>query len=238
MQYLSNIDAKLAAIFQPPSYATIPAAAVAVANPGAIIFVTGTNKPYYSNGTVWVDATPVVGAMLYKGTALATAAIPVGPANGDTYIFSSAGTTTWTTPNQAVETGDMAVYNGATWSIIQTNLTNATNAVAGVVRFATPAEITAGTTANAVTSVADTTAMMQSNKTTTVNGTAGATITGNGVLLSFPVVHSAGIGAAIHITNSTGADVVVDVTGRTATGFNVVFAIAPASGVTFTVYTK
>jgi hypothetical protein len=62
------------------------------------------------------------GALIYKGTVAANATPPTGPASGDVWLLSSAGTLTgagWgTLAGKSVTTGDMLIYAGSSWDHI------------------------------------------------------------------------------------------------------------------------
>lgn len=76
----------------------------------------GTHLSIDSNGVLSAN---LPGALVYKGTIAANAAAPSGPASGDVWITSSAGTLTgasWgTLAGTSVNSGDMLIYAGTKW---------------------------------------------------------------------------------------------------------------------------
>lgn len=68
------------------------------------------------------DLSGIVGAMVYKGTIDATHPLPDHPEKGEVWVVGADGTY----DGRTAQTGDMFVYNGTTWDLIQgtVNVTN------------------------------------------------------------------------------------------------------------------
>ncbi|MEO7176075.1 MAG: hypothetical protein ABIV51_09305 [Saprospiraceae bacterium] len=237
MKFFTNIDATKAGKLLCPTYATFAGFPAASGSTGGVAYATDTNTLYWSNGTTWAAVGGTVGAMSFKGVVAFGATEPTSPVNGDTYLFSTAGANTWNT-SDVVEVGDMAIWNGTNWSFVQTNLTivAGTEAAVGILQLASVVEAIAGVnTAKAVTPEGLSGAI-QANRCTSVDGTAGAVLTGDGTKTSFPVIHTGGANALIDVIETSGGNrVTVDVVKTSNTASNIVFAIAPAASPTFTV---
>lgn len=111
---------------------------------GLSVWDTDLSSLWIWNGSAFVSPGSVSGAMTFKGVVAFGAAEPGSPANGDYYVFSSAGTNTWNT-SDVVQIGDSVVWNGTDWSFIQGNVLAASETVAGVIEIATQAETNTGT---------------------------------------------------------------------------------------------
>ena len=117
---------------------------------GLLVFDTTLNTLYAWNGSAWQAAVPTVtGGLILKGGIAANAAQPSSPATGDLYVFTSAGTTSWTPP-ATVEVGDQAYWDGAAWQYIQTNIGQATTGTVGYVQLATQSQVNAGSSSSLV----------------------------------------------------------------------------------------
>jgi len=129
------------------------------ATAGSFYFDTVTEHLRVFNGSIWETIASVdVESVHYRGAvAIGAAVAPVTPAVGDLYIFTgAAGSMTdasWgAAQNVPVESGDLAIYNGAEWDIIQGNTVTASETAPGVIELATQAEVDTGTdTTRAVT---------------------------------------------------------------------------------------
>ena len=112
---------------------------------GQIIFDTGSKTLKYFDGAKWQSSeTRLEGALQYKGPIAHDSKITLNAQKGDLYIFNSppAGTSAESTlfGGAIVEKGDFAIWNGATWDIIQGNTVEATDEQKGVVELATQAD--------------------------------------------------------------------------------------------------
>jgi hypothetical protein len=117
---------------------------------GRFYFNTTDKKLKIYDGTNWVDASPDldVEVVQYRGPVDPVTAGPPVAETGDLYISSAAGTIDagWTgVAGELIESGDFLIYDGANWAIIQTNIIEATEGDKGIVRYATEAEVNAGT---------------------------------------------------------------------------------------------
>lgn len=238
MKYNSHIDASKAGKLIIPTYATFAGFPAASGHTGGFAYATDTNKVYYSNGSSWVDFSPVTGAMVFKGVVAFDATEPLTPATGDYYVFSTAGTNIWE-GSTIVEIGDAAVWNGTAWQFIQGNTVAASTTAAGVVELATSAETITGTDTVRAVTPAGFKAGLDENRVTSVGGTAGAVLTGDTVATTFEVIHSAGPNALVSVRETvTGEYVTVDVVRTAPTTFDITFAIAPALTPTYTVIVR
>lgn len=137
---------------------------------GRIIFDTEDEILKYYDGTNWQSVeTRFDGQLIYKGAIPHDQAEASPKANGDLYVFTSAGTAT-NYGNLVVEIGDFAFYEGSSssWKIIQGNTILATETNSGVVRLANEADDSEVTTEvdDVATTPADiTTWADQTNKT-------------------------------------------------------------------------
>lgn len=111
---------------------------------GLSVWDTDLSSLWIWNGSAFVSPGGVAGAMTFKGVVAFGAAEPSSPANGDYYVFNSAGTNTWNS-SDVVQVGDSAVWNGTDWSFIQGNVLAASESVAGIIEIATQAETNTGT---------------------------------------------------------------------------------------------
>lgn len=139
------IDAKLA------GSATAPASP----QEGQIYYNTSDKQFYGWNNTSWVNLSQVVtNALTLKGNitnANTNPAYPASPVIGDSWFIS---TNAGTVGGQAVDIGDQLIYGTSGWFIVQANLQQATQALAGFARFATQAEANAGSDAQLMISPA------------------------------------------------------------------------------------
>lgn len=235
MKYLSEIDATLANRLRIPTFANLAAFPSASTTEGGLSYADDTNLIYYSNGTTWVGMGAITGAMTFKGGVAFNATEPTSPATGDTYVFTSAGSNTWE-GTTVVEIGDLAIWNGTAWTFVQANIGAGSESVAGYIQLATNAEAITGSINNKAVHPAGLMAALQQNRVTSVGGTAGAVLTGNGSLTTFAVVHTGKDGVAPTVRETTLGNIVqVDCTRTSSTGWNIIFAIAPAATPTYTV---
>ena len=109
-------------------------------------------------------------ALEYKGTATPETATPVGATVGDLYIVSEAGTIF---ENYTCEKGDMIVYDGANWNVIQANIDGAVVGPASAV--ADNLAVFSGATGKVIADSSITKASVES--AITASGTAVQTIT-------------------------------------------------------------
>ena len=234
MKYLHEIDASKANRIFMPTFANLAAFPSAASSERSVAYADDTNKMYYSNGTAWLELGIISGAMTFKGVVAFNAAEPGSPATGDTYIFNTAGNNTWEGTN-AVEIGDLVVWDGTVWRFIQNNIGAASETVQGYVELATNAESITGSDTTRAVHPAGLMAALKSNRVTSVGGTGGNTLTGNGVLTTFAVVHT-GKDTIPSVRETTAGNYVqVDITRTSATGCDIIFAIAPAASPTYTV---
>jgi len=113
-------------------------------NTGLIVYDTDLDTLYVWDGSAWDSVgTTISGAMTLKGIVAHNASEPGSPATGDFYIFNSAGSNTWET-DEAVEAGDMVIWDGTNWQYINRNVYAATETLAGKIEIATTAETNAG----------------------------------------------------------------------------------------------
>jgi len=114
----------------------------------------GANLSIDANGVLSAN---LPGALIYKGTLAATATAPTGPASGDVYVLSSAGTLTgssWgTLAGTSVGIGDLLIYAGTKWDHV-----GSAGGTAGVTSVDVTAPVTkAGTAAVPLIGVSDAT---------------------------------------------------------------------------------
>ncbi|PSB26217.1 hypothetical protein [Stenomitos frigidus] len=146
-----NKQALIAAKVYPLSTANRTALSLGSSDAGLLAWDTDLNELYAWNGTAWVRAvTTITGAMTFRGGIAASANPPSTPANGDTYVFTSAGTLngTWS-PVDTVAIGDQAIWDSAAsvWRYIQGNVVSASTSVEGTIQLATQTEVSTGTNA-------------------------------------------------------------------------------------------
>jgi hypothetical protein len=150
---------------------------------GEIYYHSIDKKIKFYDGSSWQSIGEIsADYLVYKGTIAHSASAPSSPKIGDVYVFSSSGTAT-NFGGAVVETGDLLIYNGSSWDIIQKNLNlqTATETETGLVEIATQNEANAGTdTARVITpATLDgyrlnknlTSAIVFDNQTITVAGT-------------------------------------------------------------------
>lgn len=233
MKYLHEIDASKANRLIVPIFANLAAFPSAASSEASLAYANDTNFIYYSNGTSWVNMTAAGGAMTFKGGVAFDAAEPGSPVTGDTYVFTTAGTNTWEGSN-VVEIGDLAIWTGTAWTFVQQNIGAASESAPGYVQLATSAETITGSLTTKATHPAGVLAAIQANRVTSVDGVGGNTLTGDAVKTSFPVVHTGKNTPTVAVRETTlGNYVAVDITWTSATGFNIIFAIAPAASPTY-----
>ena len=236
MKYLSAIDASKALRLNIPTFANLagfpPASSTYL---GSIGYADDTDTIYYCNGSSWVQINAISGAMTFKGGIGFNGTEPSSPATGDTYVFTTAGTNTWEGSN-VVEVGDLAVWNGTAWSFVQSNIGAASETVPGYVELATSAESIAGSDNTRAVHPAGLLAALNAGRVTSVGGTAGSVLTGDGTTTSFAVIHTGKSTPCVVVRETTSGNyVAVDIERVSATEFNIVFAIAPAATPTYTV---
>lgn len=233
MKYLHEIDGSKANRLIVPIFANLAAFPSAASSNASLAFADDTNFIYYSNGTSWVNMTAAGGAMTFKGGSAFDAAEPGSPVTGDTYVFTTAGSNTWEGTN-VVEIGDLAIWTGTAWTFVQQNIGAASETSPGYVELATAAETVTGTSTVLATHPAGVLAALQANRVTSVDGVGGNTLTGDAVKVSFPVIHTGKNTPCLVVRETTLGNVVaVDYTWTSATGFNIIFAIAPAASPTY-----
>lgn len=235
MKYLHEIDASKANRLIIPIFANAAAFPTASTSKGSMAYADDVDLIYYSDGTSWVNISSLSGAMTFKGGIAFNGTEPSSPATGDTYVFTSAGTNTWE-GSTVVEVGDLAIWGGSAWTFVQNNIGAASETAPGYVELATNAETITGTSTTLATHPAGVTAAINANRVTSVGGAGGNTLTGDGTATSFAVVHTGKDTPAVVVREtSAGNYVQVDITRTGATGFNIIFAIAPAASPTYTV---
>ena len=235
MKYLHEIDANKANRLIIPIFANLAAFPSAASSKGSLAYADDTDLFYYSNSTTWVNVGAVSGAMTFKGGVAFNAAEPSSPATGDTYVFTTAGSNTWE-GTTVVEIGDLAIWSGTAWTFVQNNIGAASETAPGYVELATSAETITGSSTTLATHPAGVTAAINANRVTSVGGTGGSVLTGDGTTTSFAVVHTGKNTPCVAVRETTlGNYVAVDLTFTSGTGFNIIFAIAPAASPTYTV---
>lgn len=234
MKYLHEIDASKANRLFVPTFTALANFPSAASSERSLAYDDTANKMYYSNGTSWLELGIIAGAMTFKGVVAFNAVEPSSPATGDTYIFNTAGSNTWEGTN-VVEVGDMVIWDGSAWKFLQNNIGAASETVAGYVELATNAESITGTDNTRAVHPAGLMAALQQNRITSVDGVGGNVLTGDGTKTSFPVVHTGKDMPGFVRETTAGNYVQVDITRTSATGFNIIFAIAPAASPTYTV---
>ena len=236
MKYLSPIDASKALRLNIPTFANLAAFPTASSTYlGSIGYADDTDTPYYCNGTAWVTFGAIAGAMTFKGGIGFNGTEPSSPATGDTYVFTTAGSNTWEGTN-VVEVGDLAIWSGTAWTFVQNNIGAATETTQGYVELATSAEAIAGSDTSRAVTPAGLLAALNADRVTSVGGTGGNVLTGNGTLTSFAVIHTGKSTPCVAVRETTAGNyVAVDIERVSATEFNIVFAIAPAATPTYTV---
>lgn len=126
-------------------------------NKGLMVWDTDLNTLFIWSGSSWVEwSANVIGDVVFRGVIDAgdfDEALPNVEA-GSQYIAGGAGTLAFTntaftyTPNATVEEGDMFIVTSAsTIHVIQRNIDQATDSVAGIVKLADNATTTAGSDA-------------------------------------------------------------------------------------------
>lgn len=115
-----------------------------VSNKGLLVYDTDLNRPEFWNGSAFVSISGTQSGLTPKGSVAFNAAEPSTPTVGDLYVFSTAGTNTWEGSN-AVQVGDQIWWDGTVWNILQGNVIQATEAIAGIMALATQSEATTGT---------------------------------------------------------------------------------------------
>ena len=120
---------------------------------GQVAFDTVVNKLAFYDGSAWQYAGEVsLDTVSYKGGIAHSATEPSPKEKGDMYVFTSAGTASWTVGSQVVQTGDFTIYSGSQWDVIQQNIVAASETEAGYVELATDAEANTGSdTSRAIT---------------------------------------------------------------------------------------
>jgi hypothetical protein len=158
---------------------------------------------------------------------------PTGVLIGDTYTVTAAGTFF----TVAVEIGDVIIANqdAATllghWTIVNKNLDQATETVAGIAAIATQAEVTTGTVDNKmVTPLKLKEELERFYDVKGVTSRVNYEITGNAVLTSFDVSHSFGSNyVAVEVYEVTTGDTVITGVTRASGKVTITFNVAPAS---------
>jgi len=121
---------------------------------GEIYYHSIDKKIKFYDGTDWQSIGQVSAEyVVYRGSLAHSASIPASPKIGDLYIFSSSGTAT-NFGGEIVEIGDLVIYNGTTWDILQRNLNlqTATETSTGLIELATQNEANTGSdTSRAIT---------------------------------------------------------------------------------------
>ena len=236
MKYLSPINASEAKQLNIPTFANLAAFPSASSTYlGSIGYNVDTDTIYYCTGSAWVQIGAISGAMTFKGGIGFNGTEPSSPATGDTYVFTTAGTNTWEGTN-VVEVGDLAVWNGTAWTFVQNNIGAASETVPGYVELATSAEAIAGSDTSRAVTPAGLLAALNAGRVTSVGGTAGSVLTGDGTATSFAVVHTGKSTPCVAVRETTAGNyVAVDIERVSATRFNIVVAIAPAATPTYTV---
>lgn len=139
-----NKQALISAKIYPLTSAARTALSLVAGDAGLLVYDTTLNSLQAWNGTSWQNANPTgAGGMAFKGTIAAAAAQPASPVAGDMYVFSTAGTTSWTQVATVV-VGDAVVYDGAVWNYLEKNASTASLTVEGIIQLATQAETNAG----------------------------------------------------------------------------------------------
>ncbi len=123
-------------------------AGLTAADEGLIVWDVDLNQLFAWSGSDWINPVPTItGGMIFRGGIAANANAPSNPANGDVYVFTSAGTLngTWN-PSQTVAIGDQAVYDAAAtvWRYIQGNAVSASTTIEGLIELATQEEVDSG----------------------------------------------------------------------------------------------
>lgn len=138
------------------------------------------------------DLTGIVGAMVYKGVVDGTHALPASPEKGWVYMVAADGTYA----SEECETGDMIVYNGTSWDVIngENQVTNA------------GATITAGDANASTIATVDGTAITAKVEVDGGNATI-ASKSGNVVTIKTGVTQTGTTGT---IANDSGSDIVLD----------------------------
>lgn len=128
-------------------FARFPNLPVAPTNPkaGQFYYNTTSEKVFLWGSNSWIDLSFFVASpMSIKGeisNAASAPGYPGTPGIGDVWLITSqAGTV----GGVDVEIGDELVYSASGWFVLQRNLKQATQVLAGFVRFATDAEAQAG----------------------------------------------------------------------------------------------
>jgi hypothetical protein len=163
------------------------------------------------------------------GSASTFPVAPGGTNKGDYWRVTSAGTI----HGAVLEVGDVIIANidnpnvttTTDWTILQTNVTQATETVAGIARLATQAETNTGTN--------DLTIVTPLKLTTLLDARVGgyAVTIGNGSAVSFAITHGLGtLDVVAQIAEvSTGDTVYADVARTSTSVVTVTFAVAPST---------
>ncbi len=111
---------------------------------GVLVYDTDLSKVFVWTGSAWFDISQTItNPLTLKGEidASTNPAFPASPSVGDVWIITVAGTV----GGETVEVGDQLIYSTSGWFILQTNIGQASETVAGYIRLATQAEVTTGT---------------------------------------------------------------------------------------------
>jgi len=173
------------------------------------------------------DLSGIVGAMVYQGTVNATNALPASPEKGWVYMVAADGTYA----GKTCETGDMIVYNGTSWDVIngENQVTNGgATIVAGAGTASTIATVD-GTDITAKVSVTGGSATIASVADGVVTLKVGVTQTGTTGTIGNAT--GSDITLAKVATTGTAADVAIADSGENFTATNVEGALAELKGV-------
>lgn len=194
-------------------------------SPDATVYFKST--PTAANPVVTSsDLSGIVGAMVYQGVVDGTNALPASPEKGWVYMVAADGTYA----GKACETGDMIVYNGSSWDVIngENQVTNGgATIVAGAGTASTIATVD-GTAITAQVSVTGGSATIASVADGVVTLKVGVTQTGT----TGTIGNATGgdITLAKVATTGTAADVAIADSGENFTATNVEGALAELKG--------
>jgi len=204
-------------------------------NKGLFVYDTDLNTFYVWNGSAWNSVgTTISGAMTFKGVVAHNAAEPGSPAIGDFYIFNSAGQNTWES-DEAVEAGDMVIWDGTNWNYINRNVYNATETLAGKIEIATTSETNAGSDDTRAVTPAKLVGFTTSRAFAKVYFASSVSVTAN---TPFTVTHGLGLqnrnAFTINVMNSAHSAISVDVDSTDANSLTITSAVS-LTGLSITV---
>lgn len=196
-------------------------------NTGLIVYDTDLDSLYIWDGSAWnAVGVTVSGAMTLKGVVAHNATEPGSPSTGDYYIFSSAGSNTWES-DEAVEAGDMVVWDGTNWRYINRNVYDATETLAGKIEIANTSETNAGSDDTRAVTPAKLAGFISNRALAKVYFASSVSVTAN---TPFTVTHNLALqnrnAFTINVMNSSHSAVSLDVDSVDANSLTITSAVS------------